>query len=51
MAKKWNAISDDGKDQSHLKTLSTKAAFGWYALYDSDYTDVLINEASIAVFR
>lgn len=43
---KWNAISDDGKDQSHLKTLSTKAAFGWYALYDSDYTDVLINEAS-----
>ncbi|NLS12038.1 DUF3131 domain-containing protein [Vibrio sp. SM6] len=44
--KKWNAISDDGKDQSHLKTLSTKAAFGWYALYDAKYTDLLIDEAS-----
>ncbi|MET2898242.1 DUF3131 domain-containing protein [Vibrio rotiferianus] len=44
--KKWNAISDDGKDQSHLKTLSTKAAFGWYALYESEYTDLLIAEAS-----
>lgn len=44
--KKWNAISDDGKDQSHLKTLSTKAAFGWYALYDTDYTELLIEEAS-----
>ncbi|KII76647.1 DUF3131 domain-containing protein [Vibrio renipiscarius] len=43
--KVWNAISDDGKDQSHLKTLSTKAAFGWYALYESDYTDQLIKEA------
>ena len=43
--KTWNAISDDGKDQSHLKTLSTKAAFGWYALYESDYTDLLITEA------
>lgn len=43
--KTWNAISDDGKDQSHLKTLSTKAAFGWYALYESDYTDLLINQA------
>ncbi|RJX71398.1 DUF3131 domain-containing protein [Vibrio sinensis] len=44
--KKWNAISDDGKDQSHLKSLSTKAAFGWYALYDTDYSDLLIKEAS-----
>ncbi|WP_162046297.1 DUF3131 domain-containing protein [Vibrio taketomensis] len=43
--KKWNAISDDGKDQSHLKTLSTKAAFGWYALYDEEYTELLIEEA------
>ncbi|WP_114787571.1 DUF3131 domain-containing protein [Vibrio tetraodonis] len=44
--KKWNAISDDGKDQSHLKTLSTKAAFGWYALYDTEYTNLLIDEAA-----
>ena len=42
--KNWNTISDDGKDQSHLRTLSTKSAFGWYALYESDYTDLLINE-------
>lgn len=44
--KEWNAISDDGKDQSHLKTLSTKAAFGWYALYENEYTDLLISEVS-----
>jgi hypothetical protein len=44
--KAWNAISDDGKDQSRLRTLSTKAAFGWYALYQTDYTDLLIREAS-----
>jgi len=44
--KSWNTISDDGKDQSHLKTLSTKAAFGWYALYDTDYTNLLIEYAS-----
>ncbi|GAB2648484.1 DUF3131 domain-containing protein [Vibrio panuliri] len=43
--KTWNAISDDGKDQAHLKTLSTKAAFGWYALYEEEYTDLLIQEA------
>ncbi|MBW3695780.1 DUF3131 domain-containing protein [Vibrio sp. T187] len=44
--KRWNTISDDGKDQSHLKTLSTKAAFGWYALYETEYTDLLIEQAS-----
>ncbi|MFA0439183.1 hypothetical protein BCU70_06535 [Vibrio sp. 10N.286.49.C2] len=44
--KKWNAISDDGTDQSHLKTLSTKAAFGWYALYENAYTDLLISEVA-----
>ena len=42
----WNTISDDGVDQSHLKTLSTKAAFGWYALYDSTYTELLIDDVS-----
>ncbi|MGF1683606.1 DUF3131 domain-containing protein [Photobacterium minamisatsumaniensis] len=43
--KAWNAISDQGDDASHLKTLSTKAAFGWYALYDTPYTDLLIDDA------
>ncbi len=44
--KSWNTIADDGSDQSHLKTLSTKAAFGWYAVYDESYTDLLIEEVS-----
>ncbi|MGF1685438.1 DUF3131 domain-containing protein [Photobacterium japonica] len=43
--KEWNAITDKGDDASHLKSLSTKAAFGWYALYDSQYTDLLIEDA------
>lgn len=43
--KEWNAISDQGDDASHLKTLSTKAAFGWYALYDTPYTELLIDDA------
>ena len=43
--KAWNAITDKGDDASHLKSLSTKAAFGWYALYDSTYTDLLIKDA------
>ncbi|MCL1125245.1 DUF3131 domain-containing protein [Shewanella surugensis] len=40
--KEWNAISDTGADASQLKTLSTKAAFGWYALYNTPYTLKLI---------
>ncbi|WEM43542.1 DUF3131 domain-containing protein [Photobacterium sp. DA100] len=43
--KAWNAITDQGEDASHLKTLSTKAAFGWYALYDTPYTKLLIEDA------
>lgn len=43
--KEWNAISDAGEDMSHLKTLSTKAAFGWYALYETPYTSLLVDEA------
>ncbi|OEF11443.1 DUF3131 domain-containing protein [Aliivibrio logei] len=43
--KEWNAITDTGEDASEFKSLSTKAAFGWYALYQTDYTDLLIDEA------
>ena len=43
--KEWNAITDTGEDASEFKSLSTKAAFGWYALYQTDYTDLLIAEA------
>ncbi|MGV6810427.1 MAG: DUF3131 domain-containing protein [bacterium] len=42
----WNAITEDGTDASEFKSLSTKAAFGWYALFDNDYTDKLIETAS-----
>lgn len=37
----WRAITDTGEDASALKSLSTKAAFGWYALYDTPYANAL----------
>lgn len=44
--KAWNAITEDGKDASEFKTLSTKAAFGWHMLYETDYTKKLMKVAS-----
>lgn len=44
--KKWHAITEDGEDASEFKTLSTKAAFGWYMLYETDYTKKLIDAVS-----
>ena len=44
--KKWNAITEDGTDASEFKTLSTKAAFGWHMLYETDYTKKLMAVAS-----
>ena len=44
--KKWNAIAEDGTDASEFKTLSTKAAFGWHMLYETDYTRQLMEVAS-----
>jgi hypothetical protein len=44
--KEWNAISEDGKDASEFKTLSTKAAFGWHMLYETAYTKKLMQVAS-----
>lgn len=41
--KTWNAITEDGEDASAFRSLSTKAAFGWYALYDTPYTRKLID--------
>lgn len=38
----WKAITDDGKDAEAFKTLSTKAAFGWHALYRTKYTAKLL---------
>lgn len=42
--KTWNAITEHGKDASEFKTLSTKAAFGWYALFETDYTKKLMKD-------
>ena len=39
--KAWNAITEEGEDASEFKTISTKAAFGWDALYNNAYTDRL----------
>ena len=44
--KEWNTITEDGKDASEFKSLSTKAAFGWHALYETDYTKKLMAVAT-----
>lgn len=42
----WNAITEKGTDASQFKTLSTKAAFGWHMLYETDYTQRLMQKIS-----
>lgn len=37
----WATITDTGKNYNHLRFLSTKAALGWYILYDGEYTEKL----------
>jgi len=44
--KTWNTITESGEDASDFKSLSTKAAFGWHALYETDYTKKLMAVAS-----
>lgn len=39
--KAWNAITDTGADASEFRTVSTKAAIGWYLLYNTPYTEKL----------
>lgn len=41
--KPWNAVTEKGEDASKYRTLSTKASLGWYALYDTAYTEKLFN--------
>lgn len=40
--KAWNCITDRGEDVSGFKSLSTKAVFGWHALYQTEYTKRLL---------
>ncbi len=40
--KSWNTLTEKGEDASALRSLSVKAAFGWHALYRTEYTEQLI---------
>jgi hypothetical protein len=40
--KAWNTITENGSDASAFRSLSVKAAFGWYALFDTDYSRKLL---------
>ncbi len=40
----WNAVDEKGIEFPDLKTLSTKAVFGWQALYNTNYTHRLMAE-------
>ena len=39
----WNCIAESGDDANDFKLFSTKAAFGWYVLFDDDYSNILLN--------
>jgi hypothetical protein len=39
----WNCITDEGKNADNFRSISTKAAFGWHALYGTPYTNKLID--------
>ncbi|MEL6614545.1 MAG: DUF3131 domain-containing protein [Bacteroidota bacterium] len=38
----WAVLSSTGKSVPEARILSTKAAFGWHALYRTDYTEKLV---------
>jgi hypothetical protein len=40
--KPWAVVDDKGRDLGALRTLSVKAAFGWHALFRTDYTQQLV---------
>jgi len=42
----WKAITESGEQDDKLKTLSTKAAFSWHAIFATDYTAKLVNALS-----
>jgi hypothetical protein len=42
----WNTITEDGKYVPQFAALSTKAAFGLWALWETSYTDSLFQTAS-----
>ena len=40
----WNVVAEDGSEHTDLRTVSLKASIGWNALFDTDYTALLVNE-------
>ncbi len=42
----WNALAEDGSIHNDKRTVSTKAVFGWDALYATDYTERLLRHIS-----
>jgi hypothetical protein len=47
--KKWSALAEDGSEHEDKKTVSTKAAFGWDALYGTDYTGRLVRHVGATI--
>ena len=41
--KRWNATTESGEDASEFRSVSTKAAIGFHALFENDYTDKLMD--------
>ena len=44
---KWMPINPDGKAYPELATVSTKAAFGWHALFETEYTQTLVDHIGV----
>lgn len=40
----WHTVTETGEDATQFRTLSSKAAIGWYALYDTPYTEKLFQK-------
>lgn len=40
----WSCLDEEGLAVEDLRTVSTKAAFGWYALFDDQYAEKLFYE-------
>ena len=43
----WNALAEDGSEHPDKRTVSTKAAFGWDAIYATEYTSKLMDHVAI----
>lgn len=39
----WNALAEDGSEHPDKRTVSTKAVFGWHAIYGTDYSGELMD--------